>query len=776
MPKNTVEISLVLKDRIARAYKRVSGTVRGQNKQIQTSIKQTQAAANGLSGALRKVAGAATAFFAFRAANNIIRDSIKLAGIQADAETRVSQTIKATGQAAGVTADELKEMASGLQKVTTFGDETILRGQSMLLTFKNIGKDVFPKATEAMLNLSTAMGTDVKESAIQLGKALNDPKTGLTALRRVGITFTDAQEEMIKGFQDSGEMAKAQTLILQELESQFGGLARAVAETDEGRLKQFHNTLGDIQERLGKAILPVILDVTKKIQNFIIEAEKSGKIQQAIDGVANSFKWLVDNINTLIKIGKVFFTVWAVGKIQALVTGFARLATGLISMNPVMAGLTAAAGALVLILDKMDENAENNAKSMEAFTKSLPQTQDLKALVTQMNETKDALAIDEATLESLYAGQSKWSAAINGTSEEIQNQSTTVQAAREKLEGLKAKFQDLTNATNLKMWESGTDMIKVLEHRINKLSAAATTAKTALDTGTGGAGAGAVTATTGGKEQPEADAHVQAHQRAIEAGQKLQDALSIQRMEGKNRELAELELEYQQKAEILLAGNQSLENLDKVSREKRAQIYWKYKNQELADEKANADKTKLIEQAKLNSAISTAQSIAGSLEYLAGKRKEYANLYKAVAIGETIVSTYQGAQNAFTSMSSIPIVGPALGAAAAAAAVVAGLVRVHQITAQKFATGGVVQGSRDTVPAMLTPGEMVLNSQQQRNLMNMANGNASGAVTNDITINIENGDAATVRAGVNAALADTYQERLQAFADMDTDAQALEVM
>jgi len=174
-----------------KGIKQFSNTVTKQNKKMRTEFNKTKAASTGLGLNLKTLAGAAGGLFIFSKINTLLRESIKLAGEQASAEAKVAQTIKATGGAAGITADEMNRMASEFQNVTTFGDEVILRGQSMLLTFKQIGKDVFPAATEAMLNLSVAMGTDVKESAIQLGKALNDPITGLTALRRVGITFSN---------------------------------------------------------------------------------------------------------------------------------------------------------------------------------------------------------------------------------------------------------------------------------------------------------------------------------------------------------------------------------------------------------------------------------------------------------------------------------------------------------------------------------------------------------------------------------------------------------
>lgn len=181
-------------------------------------------------------------------------ENIRLAGIQEDAERQLSQTISSTGGAAGYTATELKQMASELQGVTRFGDEATIKGQALLLTFTNIGRDVFPQATETMLDMSQALGQDLKSSAIQLGKALNDPITGVTALQRVGVSFTEGQKEQIRVLVENGQAMEAQKLILAELSREFGGQAAAAAETYAGKIEQLGNSWGDLKEQLGAAI------------------------------------------------------------------------------------------------------------------------------------------------------------------------------------------------------------------------------------------------------------------------------------------------------------------------------------------------------------------------------------------------------------------------------------------------------------------------------------------------------------------------------------------
>jgi murein DD-endopeptidase MepM/ murein hydrolase activator NlpD len=204
---------------------------------------------------------------------------------QEQAEARLAQTLESTGFAAGLTASELTKLASELQNVTKFGDEAIISSQAVLATFKNIGEDVFPGALESILNVSEALGQDLQSSTIQIGKALNDPVEGLTALRRVGITFTAAQEDLIKSFADANDLASAQGIILEELESQFGGVARAAAETATGGFTQLANVAGDTKELLGGLLSEALRPLADGFKDALLGVNQFIVSQQALKAV-----------------------------------------------------------------------------------------------------------------------------------------------------------------------------------------------------------------------------------------------------------------------------------------------------------------------------------------------------------------------------------------------------------------------------------------------------------------------------------------------------------
>ena len=205
-----------------------------------------------------------TAAAATAALSKYMHDAVKMGLENQRVMTELNTVLESTKSVSGLTAEGIAAMAAELQGVTRFGDETIIKSQAMLLTFTKIGKEIFPEATEAMLNMAEKFGS-IEASAEQLGKALNEPVTGVTALRRVGVQLSDAQEDQIKKFVDLGDITAAQKVILGELETQVGGLARAMGKTTAGQMTIFNNRLGEIQESIGLGVLPTMDKLIEKI-------------------------------------------------------------------------------------------------------------------------------------------------------------------------------------------------------------------------------------------------------------------------------------------------------------------------------------------------------------------------------------------------------------------------------------------------------------------------------------------------------------------------------
>lgn len=210
----------------------------------------------------------------------------------------LESTIKSTGGAAGLTGEQIADMASEFMNLTAIDDEVIKGAQNILLTFTNIGKDVFPDATQAVLDMATVMGTDFNSAATQLGKALNDPINGLNSLRRVGVSFTAEQKEMIKTLVATGKGMEAQKIILEELKKEFGG----AAEAGKTGLKELSVAMGELQETIGNF---VSAGVGLKLANAFAEIAKN--VTAAINAIrvySSSVSDLTDKKDLQIKLAK----------------------------------------------------------------------------------------------------------------------------------------------------------------------------------------------------------------------------------------------------------------------------------------------------------------------------------------------------------------------------------------------------------------------------------------------------------------------------------------
>jgi hypothetical protein len=185
----------------------------------------------------------------------------------------------------------------------------------------NIGKDVFPAATETVLDMSQALGQDLKTSSVQLGKALNDPIKGITALSRVGVSFTDEQKDMIRTMVEAGDVAGAQAVILGELQKEFGGAARAAGETFAGQLTILQNELGNVVETIGGPVVSVLTELLRELLPLVQAFGEwlPGALEQFLVAMEPVARFVTEGvIPTLKELGEVVTLIFA-GDFQAAV-------------------------------------------------------------------------------------------------------------------------------------------------------------------------------------------------------------------------------------------------------------------------------------------------------------------------------------------------------------------------------------------------------------------------------------------------------------------------
>jgi hypothetical protein len=172
------------------------------------------------------------------------------------------------GDEAEVVTNRLIDFADAQERAT--GTNTIAGTQAKLMTFKELAATAdemggsFDRATMAAVDMAAAGFGAAETNAVQLGKALNDPVKGITALARSGITFTAQEREKVKVLVESNQMLKAQDLILRAIEKQVGGTAAASA-TSTSKIKQSYALL---KEEFAAPFAMSIMDLPNQLESM----------------------------------------------------------------------------------------------------------------------------------------------------------------------------------------------------------------------------------------------------------------------------------------------------------------------------------------------------------------------------------------------------------------------------------------------------------------------------------------------------------------------------
>jgi hypothetical protein len=210
---------------------------------------------------------------------------------------QMGAVLKSTGDASGMSQNQLEALADAQAKVTTYSKNTTEQAENMMLTFTGIGSKTFPTAIKAAEDYATATGGSATSAAQLLGKALNDPATGLSKLTRVGITFTAAQQKQIKAMEKTGNTAGAQGIMLSTFSKKFGGSAQAIGNTLSGQISKAKNSLMEAAMTAFSAIMPV---VTKLLPSVVKGVQQISEFiqthQKDIQGVTQKVGALAQSI------------------------------------------------------------------------------------------------------------------------------------------------------------------------------------------------------------------------------------------------------------------------------------------------------------------------------------------------------------------------------------------------------------------------------------------------------------------------------------------------
>lgn len=296
-----IEIDVLAKAKQAQAQIRgVTGDLGGMKK----ATTSAGAVFKGVLGSTVVTKGIEMAGAAIGKMTDVLADSVAEARESQKVNATTAQIIKATGGAAKITSDQVGDLATAISNKTGVDDEAIQSGANLLLTFKNVrneagkGSKIFDRATQAAADLSAAGFGSIEGSSKMLGKALNDPIKGISALGRAGVTFSEDQKKAIKKMTETGDVLGAQKIIMKEVESQVGGVAAANATAGE----KAATTWANVKEEIGTALLPVL----DQLANFFI-----GTVAPAITSTFQTVAPVLQQVGPIIdgftkKLGAVF--------------------------------------------------------------------------------------------------------------------------------------------------------------------------------------------------------------------------------------------------------------------------------------------------------------------------------------------------------------------------------------------------------------------------------------------------------------------------------------
>ena len=323
MAEETVLIRFTSEDNASKTTKAVNDGLDDVSTNAGKAGKSFSGMGSVMSGVLQGI-GQGIAGFAMQmgskalgAVTDFVGGAIEEASAWNSVYAQTEAVIKSTGSAAGLTAKEMASMAGSMSAASgqsLFSDDAILGAQNVLATFTNIKGENFGSATQSILDMSQALGIDLDSAAMQVGKALNDPIAGLSALSRSGVQFTADQEAMIKAMVEAGNVAGAQEIMMAELNTQFGGSAAAAVDTYAGQQVVLKEKFADIQQTLGEALMPILMqfgtfmadtvvpiiaDVVTSLSDWITSMNEAGTTSGIFDTIRNAIAGIPGVLETL---------------------------------------------------------------------------------------------------------------------------------------------------------------------------------------------------------------------------------------------------------------------------------------------------------------------------------------------------------------------------------------------------------------------------------------------------------------------------------------------
>lgn len=268
-PRELVEACKTVEDSLSNMKKSTEGA--------SSSVSKATESTDGLSSSFSKFAIVAEAtIVAFQKFIKVLDEYSQYALESERATVSLMTSIANSGRDVATELNKFQDIADEISHSTLFQDKQVEQAEAFLIATQQLDDELTERTLKVATDLATMMGDNLPNTAKALSRALTDPTYATFAFQRAGIKLSDTTSDLAKQLMEEGKQAEAQTVILEELESRYGGLAEAVGKLDSSEMTKIKNNLLDIKEALGQimtsslnGLLEFIDNVTTKIANVL---------------------------------------------------------------------------------------------------------------------------------------------------------------------------------------------------------------------------------------------------------------------------------------------------------------------------------------------------------------------------------------------------------------------------------------------------------------------------------------------------------------------------
>lgn len=439
MSKSTISISFAVADG-KDGFKKLTIDAAELRKVMQGTVKEAQTMKKRLVdiGAMSFGIDAITG--AVNSLQGVMKGLTDAYAIQVEAETKLETVMRQRMSATEGEIQAIKDLCSAQQQLGVIGDEVQLAGAQQVSTFLS-SRAALETLIPAMNNLvAQQKGLNATSGdAVTVGNLLGKAMQGqVEALRRVGITFTEAEKKAVK-FGTEEERAAA---LAQIITNNVGEMNAALAATPAGQMKQVSNNVGDLQEKIGglvKNLQPGIM-LINQLATGTATFIKIGKGINMLPAHVMKFASSVKNTDVQVKIFKT--TLVATGtasKIMAVTFKGAMLMmkTALIStgvgaliwgigealswvvgqLNGVSDAADEAAGGIQGVASQQDRVADAVAKTSAQLANHIAAIKDFQGSKAAEKKLVDELNNTYGETMGYFSDLAEWYKALTANSE-----------------------------------------------------------------------------------------------------------------------------------------------------------------------------------------------------------------------------------------------------------------------------------------------------------------------------------------------------------------------